>query len=70
MKPKMGGAERVRLKREANLPDTLRELAASKRLLSQAQREIAELEAERDASLRAGSLRFTPTIIKPSLRYF
>ncbi len=64
-KPKMGGAERVRLKREANLPDTLRELAIHKRLLNQAQREIAELEAERDASLRAGSLRFTPTIIKP-----
>lgn len=65
MTPRMGGAERVRLKREANLPDTLRELATAKRQLRQAQNEVDELLSERDASLRAGSLRFTPTIIPP-----
>jgi predicted phosphodiesterase len=64
-KAKMGGAERVRLKREQNLPDTLRELALTKRQLSHANMLVADLMDEHEAEIRAGSLRFTPTIIKP-----
>lgn len=62
---RMGGAERVRMNAIPQGMTPERYTALLKRDLARAHKEISELEAEREASVRAGSLRFTPTIIKP-----